>query len=498
MSNFSRRSFIAGVATIPFSVWFKEYSSAQAPLTRHDAWSPQGQTMLAKYAKAVKTMMSTGEGDPRSWVFQWYTHWVKGSTTKSDEIARVYTNPADPRRAIAQEMWQTCQAHADTDDPNFFLPWHRMYVYFFERIVRSLSGDPAFALPYWNYSTSTPAQHGIIPPQFRQKGDPTFGPLYVEKRNVPPNAPNVNKGEPIDKDQPGNILNLGALSECSYEPQGVRRGFCMRIDNGLHGTVHVQVGDPENMGDVPWAAGDPIFWLHHCNIDRLWESWNRAGRKNPTNQQWLLQQFVFADENGNRVLATVKDFLDVGKLGYSYDRYETVPTCPPPGPLAPTSLERRAAVPTGAIQLGSSPVRVTLEPLQEPGAGPFMPLPARVENLPPERRLYLLTKDLRAEAQPGVLYHVYLDMPPGTPPEKGAPHYVGTINFFDASQQDGPHGGTAAAGTQKFFSFDVTEVAKYLQSKKQLNAKPTLTIAPSGQPAAAAKPVVGDILLVEQ
>ena len=42
----------------------------------------------------------------------------------------------------------------------FFLPWHRMYLYFFERIVRAAvveAGGPAdFALPYWNYDKPFP------------------------------------------------------------------------------------------------------------------------------------------------------------------------------------------------------------------------------------------------------------------------------------------------------------------------------------------------------
>ncbi|HKO08858.1 MAG TPA: tyrosinase family protein, partial [Alphaproteobacteria bacterium] len=59
------------------------------------------------------------------------------------------------------------------------------------------------------------------------------------------------------------------------------QGFCATLDFGLHGNVHVWVGNNQGMASVPWAANDPIFWMHHCNIDRLWASWNKGNCKNP-------------------------------------------------------------------------------------------------------------------------------------------------------------------------------------------------------------------------
>src|SRR4051812_8362227 len=55
---------------------------AHAQFVRHDVRSPEGKKMLKTYANAVAKMKAIKEGDPDSWVFQWYTHSVKGSTTK--------------------------------------------------------------------------------------------------------------------------------------------------------------------------------------------------------------------------------------------------------------------------------------------------------------------------------------------------------------------------------------------------------------------------------
>jgi tyrosinase len=500
MTNFSRRLFIAGSALIPFSAWFQQYAAAQTLFMRYDARSPMGQAMLTTYARAVRTMLDTAArdpGDPKSWLFQWYTHSVIGSSTKTAEIARIYPNQNDPNRALAQDVWSTCQSHAGEDE-NFFLPWHRMYVYFFERIIRSVSGVASFTLPYWNYSTSDPGLHGVMPPQFRRQNDATFGSLFIPNRNSI-----VNQGRPIDQGQPGNVLNLSALAQCDYSLQGAQQGFCQELDSGLHGTVHVLIGNNQNMGSVPWAARDPIFWMHHSNIDRLWASWNKAGRANPNDPAFLAKQFIFADENGNRVVATIQDFLDIGKLNYTYDSLEQVPACPVslPALRAAAASQRVQAVLSTGLSLGSQPVRATLQsPLVSPQQE--VPFTTRVQSsVATGHKLYLVLKKLSAQVQPGVLYHVYFDLPAETPPEQWNSYYVGTLNFFDGLGHSTHSGGgnmTQESMNQKFYSFDVTQVAKNLQSNRQLGEQPTLTIAPQGQPLSEAAPVIGEITLIEQ
>ncbi|MEA2188118.1 MAG: hypothetical protein QOK16_3129 [Solirubrobacteraceae bacterium] len=129
-------------------------------LEKNEAFDP----ITLAYAKAVKVMQARAATDPTSWTFQGAIHGA-------------YAAP--PPRA----GWNQCQHQGW-----FFLPWHRMYVYYLERIVRAAvkaAGGPAdFALPYWNYSKPFPAN--TLPIGFRTATlpDGTANPCRWRPRSV--------------------------------------------------------------------------------------------------------------------------------------------------------------------------------------------------------------------------------------------------------------------------------------------------------------------------
>jgi hypothetical protein len=174
--------------------------------------------------------------------------------------------------------------------------------------------------------------------------------------------------------------------------------------------------------------------------------------------------------------------------------------CPTSRPvlLAAERKQRRLATAKATpIALGAGPVSVSLEPLPDPdGTKPFS-LTARVKTFAAGRRFYLIVKDLRAAAQPGVLYHLYLELPSGATRAKKDAHHVGVVNFFNAVRHGG-HGAEPGKGSQRFLRFDITDLVKTLQTGGVLRDQPIVTIAPAGQPAAAAKPVIGEVTIVEQ
>jgi tyrosinase len=502
VTKLSRRHLVAGglagAGASIFPGFIQEANAATA--TRYNLASANGQVMLKKYAQAVKLMMALPPSDPRSWTFQWYTHAVPTNTTKAAAITQIFGSGSSPQKTLATAMWNTCQAHFSAADEPYFLPWHRMYVCYFEEIIRALLHDPNFSLPYWNYSV--PAGYPL-PKEFRMQNDPLWGPLFrPNRRSV------VNAGQPIFTGM-GSAMDLNpasALAQANYLPTGVVPGFNQALDQGVHGSVHVFVGNNMGMGSIPWAANDPIFWMHHCNIDRIWASWNNSGHVNPTTAAWLNKVFVFAGPDGKGVKAIVKDYTNTKKCDYKYDQLIGSPLVVA-APAAPGIAAAAAAPPatvaksqSGPIALGAAPVRVNVQaaaspPAVAPGAAPAAaPLAARLSALPENRRLYLVINNIKADAQPGTLYRVYLDLPEGTPPSDPLnSNYVGSFNFFDAVPHGDDHGNAS-----KPVSFDITNVASNLESRGLLKTDHTVTIVPSTEPAADAKAVVGDISFVEQ
>ena len=229
--------------------------------------------------------------DPTSWLYQANIH---GTNTP------VGSWPAGA-------PWSTC------DHGFHFLSWHRMYLFFFERIVRAASGDPNFALPYWDYA---PAANRMLPPPFRNPNNAT-NPLWDGTR------PGMNAG--------GTLPASAVDSTTCLVPLNFLGGgqFQQSVQGTPHNVVHSSIGG--NMGGFNTAGQDPIFWLHHCNIDRLWEKWlaQGGGRVNPvTNATWMNTNFTFVDENKNLVQMSGADVLyTVNQLNY---QYEDPRTCVPP------------------------------------------------------------------------------------------------------------------------------------------------------------------------
>ena len=490
--SISRRSFVKGLAAAPLFVGVPSLLRGAGPLVRYEITSAQGMQMMAIYADAVRKMQAMGPDNPMSWMWQWYTHFVDGATTKSSEIVRIFGTGVTPGSSLANETWNTCQSHAGQNS-NHFMPWHRMFVFYFERIVRQVSGRPDFTLPYWEYTSSDPAKRGVVPAPFRLPTDPVFNCLYRADRTTL-----ANSGQPIHKNQPTDVMDISAAMSCAnYSSVNSVMGFCRSIDSGIHGRIHVLVGTSKNMGAVPYAGRDPLFWVHHSNIDRLWESWNRNGGNNPV-ATWGNTPFVFADADGVRASKPLKDFFSAQTLGYTYDSFVPKPAAPA-GTASATMMAKMAGAPEeiaqkrGDANLGEKPVQVAL--VRIAGTKPTAVLGFDPDQ--PERRTYLVLRDLHTWTQPEVLFHIYLS--PGQGVRMGPSTYVGNINFFDAEFHDHGNGAMGDVIGENFQSFDVTDILRRFARDGVSDAHNALvvTIAPAGRPAGG-KPMIGRMTLVRQ
>ena len=439
--------------------------------------------MVRKYAHAVKIMKSKGATDPCSWTFWWYTH--ASPMSKSAAIQQVFGSGSSPAKDLAQKAWWTCQPHSAGQNTDNFLPWHRMYVYFFEKTIRAVLKDEKFTLPYWNYSPGLPgSQNGIMPAAFRSPSDPLLASLYVANRNG-----GVNTGSPIDTPDPGALNASSAMAETTYSPNSPKQGFCNNLNFGLHGNVHGLVGTGSNMGSVPTAGQDPIFWMHHCNIDRLWASWNRVGYGNPTDPSFLNQVYWFAGPDCKAVSMKVGEVMSITPLDYTYQEFQPVPLRRHPSPRllaaqprAPLATATMAAA--TSVSLGTRATKIELNASPEAKNRVFdlsRPTPA-----PDLGSYYVVIRDLRIKAQPGVLYSVYLDLPDGASAAQREAHKVGNLNFFGAMP------GMEMNEPTRFVSYDITGLVKKLGGSAASGAV-DLTVAPAGEPAGGSEPVIGSI-----
>ena len=71
------------------------------------------------------------------------------------------------------------------------------------------------------------------------------------------------------------------------------------------------------MSAVNFSAYDPIFWSHHCMVDRIWRLW-QIDNGIATGFPLAIQSMVLEPFN-----MTVADVLDVTVLGYDYAGAET-------------------------------------------------------------------------------------------------------------------------------------------------------------------------------
>ncbi len=375
------------------------------------AQTAEGRATIEAYRTGVKAMMAKPYSDVTSWRFQAAIH---------------LPYPADARdfAALPVELQLYLDRTNLCQHRNLrFLPWHRMYVYFFERIVRKASGKADFMLPYWNYTDSSAER--ALPEAFRNPATEAANALFRSAR-----APGINSGTALDS---GSVSTSGAFNETSAAPSGARPGFYQEIESQPHNIIHVTLGGDGLMSDPATAALDPIFWLHHCNIDRLWSRWNARGRTNVSDGAFLGRVHRFWDEDGNLVEMTTREVMDtVTRLDYRYDDA----TAPEAGTVtlaqADSGVEAGApvselAASAGPVTLSREGVTIQTQPVVEAG-GPDLFATATPDQL--SQPVVLRLDDIRFDTPPRTVFEVYLNAPEGAARDRDPAYFVGLFAPF--------------------------------------------------------------------
>lgn len=461
------------------------------------------------YAKAVQELQKRPITDRTSWRYLGAIHgfdkelWVSHWAISEDE-----TLPPEDEQAI---LWNQCQHQSW-----YFLPWHRGYLQAFENIVRdtiiALGGPSDWALPYWNYNEWVRKPQVLtLPKAFYVKTlpDGTDNPLAI---------PNLRFGvkDGVVALNPSKIdlkaLKLPVFTGVSSggDPGfgGPETGFNTdgnRLSNGglesnPHNPVHVMVGGAKGennefeglMSDPQTAGLDPIFWLHHANIDRLWQVWlNRdPAHSNPTDSDWVegpppatpinptARQFEMPHVDGSIYQFHVSEMLDLEALGYTYQDLTAPRVLQQQAKVAAVKTEATAVADARVVELvganaqqikllGSkieSPVR-----LDKPGiakvsrnlnAQPRLSA-SNASTSPSAERVFLNLENIRGRLNATTL-DIYVNLPDGSLPEEHPELRAGVIALFGvrvASRVDAGHAGAGLSET-----LDITDIIERLSA----------------------------------
>lgn len=411
----------------------------------------------------------------RSWIYwaNMHAYFGAGCASATGLNAAGMSGLSAQSKTNADEMatWCTCQ-HGTIQ----FLTWHRMYLYYFEKVLQAAAKDATLRLPFWDYETN--AQ---LPPAYRAttyvnaNGQTVANPLYVANRQAQLNAGTGSL-------TPSVVSTTGAMQATSYSP------FNGAIEQTPHGAVHCATGvagcPTGYMGAVPAAGNDPIFYAHHTNIDRLYECWlkvNPAARL-PNTPSQLAATFTFIDGSGALVTRSVGDMLTTGQLGYSYATGGGCPTVSANAFAAVKAALQETPVRTFPV-VGATPLKrgTTVIPIAMSGPDRAMLKSAIPERAGAPTRSRLVIDGLTFDEAPGVLYDVYLQG------ANGKRVLVGTINFFNQSAPHMEHDGMAMASAAPETGFDATDALNAVgDSAASLVIEPTTGVIGT-TPAAAAE-----------
>ena len=192
----------------------------------------------------------------------------------------------------------------------YWLPWHRMYLHYFEKILVAKSGGKLHGLPYWDYTQSTET---TFPGKYYPANYTSGGTSHPNSLHYTPRT-NVTSAT--------FALDFGSTDVTADDSNLVFDGFSGGLQSAPHNYVHVAIGG--TMGNFH-SPEDPIFWAHHAVLDRQWAKWvgMGGGRANPTwDSTWMNTSFSFPDyDNGCKMASLrVQDVLDPEtQLNYKYE-----------------------------------------------------------------------------------------------------------------------------------------------------------------------------------
>lgn len=220
-----------------------------------------------------------------------------GDATRSrfDDYAEVHLNAMNAMMTAHMQNWGHQSAA--------FGPWHRIYLHHFETELRAI--DATVTIPYWDW-TDPACTAAVFAPDFlgsngrAEDGQVMDGPFAASTGNWnivikdddsdPTFLARQFGHDPSATALPTTAMQTSVMARTIYDAAPwydmmrtpaqrkaqVDSLFRFGLEVNLHNLVHRYVG-----GDMALAASpnDPVFFLHHCNLDRLWSLWEQTTGK---------------------------------------------------------------------------------------------------------------------------------------------------------------------------------------------------------------------------
>ena len=419
----NKKTILLLITILVFSVMFGvmwsyfKFSDEGTRFVRKNANSVEAQSDMEAMNKALTIMREKGCVDPTSWYYQGAVHWIPDSIGENP-LCESYKTVAD-----LEDAWDNCTHSPSGREKIHFLVWHRLYIWHFEKIVRKLSGKKDFALPYWGYTNNNPSDK-VMPVMLRDSRSS----LYESCR-----FDSINNGYPISGEIERALDMTKLMTYTDY------KSFCLTINAAPHGAMHDYIGSGNDttgllqfnnpithsttntglMGWVPTAGFDPVFWLHHSNIDRVWQQWTNSENGKMITLEELKSvewPYVFFDENGKKVEYTMEEVIKI-IYDMDYDFDDTKVQSKSQNTLVQSAPIRSIAVSTTDFKVNKDLTNIKVDKL----------LTSSSSSSFSKMNMEINVSFIKV---PRGVYEVYLNIPSDEVLHPSSKYFVGFMNFF--------------------------------------------------------------------
>jgi hypothetical protein len=406
-------------------------------------------------------------------------------------------------------MWiRLAEIHKDrasrVHGTELFLPWHRAYLNYFEQIARQLPGCSDFTIPYWDWTT--PSRIPLIFGEDPNKpwDDDLDGIEPPCSWNLPPNF--SWKRAPLPNAKVGKLMeDIGTTDIYALIGRDNFGCYAGHLESGSHAIIHTQV-IKGNMGDPMTAALDPIFWVHHANIDRLWSKWMEKNLKitpspicpiegcencknPPIIKNWLRNPLNVESNSSN---LKVYDLIDNRNLDYIYENTPEIMIwndCTQVRDFRPDNSVKsdfnkaktanvNSFVTVSVKEAFIKPENLTNLKNIQAAIFEFLKIKLANTDLSTAPSL-LLTIEVEKPENPEISVMVFINVSKDVDPSKltvDSPLYAATFSFFESIEVSHHHdSGSKEEVGSRHFIFDITNTILNLKS---FDMEATLSICP--------------------